>query len=113
MTVFADGATGLSSMHALTGERLTLRERGVEAQQEFQQQVPCVFIRAFHCEDVSGKTLVWSTWIRCCFAGVRKAVRPLTGVGLCQWIRAAATASTAYDFPAMGRTAGHLPCACL
>ena len=35
----ADGATGLSSMHALTGERLTLRDTGLAAQQDFQQQV--------------------------------------------------------------------------
>jgi len=38
--VRVDGATGLSSMHALTGERLTLRDNGAVAQQEFQQQVP-------------------------------------------------------------------------
>ena len=50
----ADGATGLSSMHALTGERLTLRDNGAMAQQAFQQQVP-LYLAVFCCD-----LLTWS-----------------------------------------------------
>ena len=55
----ADGATGLSSMHALTGERLTLRDQGATAQQAFQQQVP--LCSADFCSD----SLTWSRYLVC------------------------------------------------